>query len=208
MFGDWGATDSTGANPDQANLDAQIAASGATFAVSTGDTGYQGGSQTNYGDLYQTGPEISGVFAPAFYKDIGDGIPMFAAPGNHGLNATFLNIWPQPTAPMLSGGVSRYDAYNVPGTNPANYPSVWYAFTVGQARFYILTAAWANSNIGDGDALLRRLQRPLDHVVSRVPVARERPRDAPDADQVRGLPLPDVLRQQHGDHGHVPARPA
>ncbi len=150
VFGDWGATDATGANPDQANLDAQIAASGATFAVSAGDTGYQGGSQTNYGDLYQTGPEISGVFAAAFYKNIGDGIPMFAATGNHGLNATFLNIWPQPTAPMLSGGVSQYDAYNVPGTNPANYPSVWYAFTVGQARIYVLTAAWANSNTGTG----------------------------------------------------------
>ena len=39
VFGDWGATDSTGTNPDQANLMTQIAASGASFALSTGDIG-------------------------------------------------------------------------------------------------------------------------------------------------------------------------
>ena len=150
VFGDWGATDSTGANPDQANLMTQIAASGASFALSTGDIGYSGGSQTNYGDLFQTGANVSGVFGPSFYKLVGDGIPMFPAPGNHGFTSTFLNIWPQPTAPVLSGGKYQMDTYSVPGTKTASYPSIWYAFTVGDARFYILTAAWANSNVGDG----------------------------------------------------------
>ena len=38
----------------------------------------------------------------------------------------------------------------MPGTKTASYPSIWYAFTVGSSRFYILTAAWANSNVGNG----------------------------------------------------------
>ena len=90
------------------------------------------------------------MFGPSFYKNVGDSIPMFPAPGNHGLNSTFLNIWPQPVAPVLSGGRYAYDSYSLPGTKTASYPSVWYAFNVGNARFYILTAAWANSNVGNG----------------------------------------------------------
>jgi Calcineurin-like phosphoesterase/Purple acid Phosphatase, N-terminal domain len=151
VLGDWGFTNSSGTNPDQANLDAQIASSGALFAVGTGDTAYPGGSQTNYGDLNQVGANISDVFAPNFYKTIGDGIPMYNALGNHGQSATFLNTWPQPTAPVLSNGRSQTDTYCcVNGTNSASYPSVWYAFDVGRARIYILDAAWANSNLGTG----------------------------------------------------------
>ena len=33
-----------------------IANSGVRFALGTGDTGYANGTQTNYGDLQQTGP--------------------------------------------------------------------------------------------------------------------------------------------------------
>jgi hypothetical protein len=51
VWGDWGFTNTSGTNPDQAALDARIAASGALFALGTGDTAYPGGSQTNYGDL-------------------------------------------------------------------------------------------------------------------------------------------------------------
>jgi hypothetical protein len=36
------------------------------------------------------------------------------------------------------------------GTASANYPSVWYAFDAGPARFYMLDAAWADSNLGTG----------------------------------------------------------
>jgi hypothetical protein len=147
VFGDWGSTvDPT----DQAGVDAQIANSGALFTLSAGDVAYPSGSQTNYGDLFQTGSGVSGVFGPSFYTLIGDGMPMFTVPGNHGFNATMLNIWPQPTAPLLSGGRYQMDSYSVSGTNTANYPSVWYAFTIGNARFYMLTAAWANSNTGSG----------------------------------------------------------
>jgi hypothetical protein len=152
VWGDMGATNANGTNPDQANLDQQIAASGAQFAFGTGDTAYPSGSQTNYGDLFQTGANISTVFAPNFFKNIGDGIPMYNALGNHGLSATFLNVWPQPTAPTLSGGRYQMDTYCcVNGTNSASYPSAWYAFSVANARFYVLDATWANGNLGTGD---------------------------------------------------------
>ena len=36
----------------------------------------------------------------------------------------------------------------VNGTTSASYPSDWYAFDAGKARFYILEASWANSNVG------------------------------------------------------------
>jgi hypothetical protein len=151
VLGDWGATDAAGANPAQANLDARIANSGAMFVLGTGDTAYPGGSQTNYGDLHQRGPGVSTVFGPSFYKNIGDGIPMYNALGNHGMTATFLNVWPQPTAPALSGGRAQMDTYCcVNGTRSTRYPSVWYAFDAGATRVYILDSAWANSNLGTG----------------------------------------------------------
>jgi hypothetical protein len=104
VMGDWGAVDAGGVNPHQANLMARIAASGARFLLGTGDTAYPGGSHTNYGDLVQKGPTTGAVFGPAFYKDVGKGIPMFNALGNHGLNTTHLQVWPQAAAAAASGG--------------------------------------------------------------------------------------------------------
>jgi hypothetical protein len=148
VFGDWG---DTVAPTDQANVDAQIAGSGAQFLLGTGDTAYNSGSQTNYGDLYQTGSQVSAVFAPNFFKNIGNKIPLFNALGNHGQTTTFLNVWPMPTAPSLSGGRYQMDTYCcVNGTTSRSLPSVWYAFTVGNARFYILDATWPNGNLGTG----------------------------------------------------------
>ena len=66
VFGDWGDTVAPG---DQANLDAQIAASGAQFLLGAGDTAYNSGSQANYGDLYQTGSQISDVFGPNLLQE-------------------------------------------------------------------------------------------------------------------------------------------
>ena len=45
VLGDWGQVDASGANPDQANLMHQIAASGARFAIGTGDTAYPSGAR-------------------------------------------------------------------------------------------------------------------------------------------------------------------
>ena len=44
------------------------------------------------------------------------------------------------------------DTYCCPnGTNSARYPSAWYAFDAGVARFYVLEAAWSSSNVGTAD---------------------------------------------------------
>ena len=152
VLGDWGSQTTSSVNVDQANLLSRVAASGARFAVTTGDIAYDNGSQTNYGDLTQTGPAVSTVFGPSYWTVAGASIPMFNAVGNHGFNATALINWPETRAASSSGGryVSQtYCCTN--GTQSKSYPSAWYAFDAGRARFYVLDAAWANSNVGTTD---------------------------------------------------------
>ena len=155
VLGDWGDTTNSGVNngsvnANQAGVDAQIAASGAQFAISTGDTAYPGGTQTSYGDLSQTGPNISAVFGPSYWAKPGESIPHFVVSGNHGLNSTFLTNWPQPATVAASGGTYGMTPYpSIDGTAPANYPTSYYAFSTGGARFYLLDASWGNSNTGD-----------------------------------------------------------
>ena len=152
VFGDWGLVDSGGNNADQARLMSRIAASGARFAVTTGDTAYDSGDQRNYGDLVQHGNDTSAIFGPSFWTVVGDSIPLFNAQGNHGLNATALVNWPQDRAVSTSGGRYRMETYCCAnGTDARSYPSSWYAFNAGRARFYVLEAAWSNSNVGDAD---------------------------------------------------------
>ena len=149
VFGDWGQVDATGANPDQANLMSQIAASGARFAVTTGDTGYPDGSQIDYGDLQQTGSNTSAVFGPSFWPVAGASIPLFNGQGNHGETSAALVNWPESHAVQSSGG--RYQMDSVccqDGIHPASYPSEWYAFNAGPVRFYVLDASWDNGNVG------------------------------------------------------------
>lgn len=153
VFGDWGMVDGTGANPDLANVLGQVAGSGASFVVTTGDNAYPGGSQTSYGDLQQTGASTSAVFGPLFWKRVGKSIPGFLAMGNHGMGsgASYLVDWPQQATVAASGGRYQLDTYCcAEGTTSTSAPSVWYAFTYGQARFYVLQAAWGNSNVGTG----------------------------------------------------------
>ena len=148
VLGDWGQGYAAG-NPDQAGVMRQIAASGARFAVSTGDIGYQSGSQTAYGDLFQTGDNISGVFAPDAWTLPGRSIPLFTTTGNHGFGATFLSMWPSTEAAAASGGRWAMETYCCTnGTNSASYPSAWYAFDQGNVRFYVLEASWADHNVG------------------------------------------------------------
>jgi Calcineurin-like phosphoesterase/Purple acid Phosphatase, N-terminal domain len=154
VFGDWGAAGEAegGADNRQAQVMSQIAASGVRFAVGTGDTTTASGSQTNYGDLIQTGTNVSGVFSPSGWTQAGSKIPMFNSVGNHGFNSTHLAIWPASEAAASSGGRYVMDTYCCAnGTRSASYPSAWYAFDAGNARFYVLTAAWANSNVGTAD---------------------------------------------------------
>ena len=81
-----GARRCAAGNPDQANVISQIAASGARFAVTTGDNAYEVGSQKDYGDLYQTGDNTSAVFGPNYWKVAGASMPLFPALGNHDHN--------------------------------------------------------------------------------------------------------------------------
>jgi len=154
VFGDWGDTTNSGVNDgslnvNQAGIDAQIAASGARFAISTGDVGYQGGTQTNYGDLNQTGVDISGVFGPSYWAVPGQSVALHGVTGNHGFNSLFLTTWPQTAAVAASGGVYGMEPYpSIDGSTPGNYATAYYAFSTGGVRFYILEATWGNNNVG------------------------------------------------------------
>jgi hypothetical protein len=153
VFGDWGQANAGGANPDQANLLRQLAGSGARFAAATGDTGYPNGSQTNYGDLQQSARNISGVFGPQFWAVPGASLPLFSAVGNHSPDATFILNWPHAQAAAGSGGRYTTETYCcLNGTISKSYASAWYAFDAGVARFYVLDAAWGESNLGTGSA--------------------------------------------------------
>ncbi len=158
VFGDWGAVDSAGNNPAQASIMRQIAASGARFALTTGDNGYPAGSQANYGDLLQRGQDLSTIFGPQFWAVAGASLPLFPTIGNHGISSTTPNHphllnWPQDHAVASSGGRYTKDTYCcLEGTNSATYASAWYAFDAGVARFYVLHAAWNEANVGTGDA--------------------------------------------------------
>ncbi len=74
--------------------------------------------------------------------------------GNHGMtnydaNHPHLLNWPQDRAVVNSGGRYTKNIYCcLNATTSANYPSAWYAFDVGLARFYILDAAWGDTNLG------------------------------------------------------------
>lgn len=152
VFGDWGQVDSSGNSVDQSNLFAQVAASGARFAVTVGDNGYPNGSQQNYGDLQQKGADTSAIFGPTFWTAAGSTIPLFTAAGNHGLSGTThtdITTWTQDSAVSTSGGRYQNDTYCcVNGTSSANYGSEWYAFDAGPARFYVLDSAWGDTNTG------------------------------------------------------------
>jgi hypothetical protein len=148
VLGDWGKTYASG-NPDQANVMTRIAASGARFAVGTGDTGYPAGSQASYGDLEQTGLDISAVFGPQYWTVVGKSMPMFNSEGNHAPTTTFLTNWPSAVATAASGGQYQMDSYCcVDGITTKTYGSAWYAFDQGNARFYILDATWDGANVG------------------------------------------------------------
>ena len=149
VFGDWGKTLSAG-NPHQANVISQIAQSGARFALTTGDNAYETGSQKSYGDLYQVGDNTSAVFGPNYWKVAGASLPLFPATGNHDYNnSIILTNWPQDTAASSSGGRYQTDNYSGQnGTTPMDYPSTWYAFDAGLARFYVLNTAWDDTNSG------------------------------------------------------------
>ncbi len=140
-------------NTDQAAIDSLIGSSGAKFVVTAGDVGYSGGTQDNYGDLTQTGSEVSDIFGSSYWPEMG-GLPVFAGEGNHGQNVIGLRSWPESNTASASTpqGTYAFDSYPAPtqdGTNPGTYPDGWYAVSTGNVRIYVLDAAWADgSNVG------------------------------------------------------------
>jgi hypothetical protein len=150
VLGDTGQVDGAGNNTHQANVMRRIADSGARFAVQTGDFGHPNNDQKNFGDLIQKGTNTSAIFGPAFWKDAGTKIPVFAAPGNHGVtNNAVLTNFPQDRAVSQSGGKYEMVTYCcLNNTNSQSQQTVWYAFDVGNARYYVLTSAWSNNNLG------------------------------------------------------------
>ncbi|HEX4729517.1 MAG TPA: DNRLRE domain-containing protein, partial [Jatrophihabitans sp.] len=148
VLGDWG--DNSIANGiNQQHVDALLAGSGAQFAVSTGDIAYQTGTQTQYGNLVATGAGVSQVFGASYWKSVGDSIPLFSTTGNHGRSTTFLQNWKEAATVAASNGKYVMETYaGIDGTTSASYPSVWYAFNAGNARFYVINADWNDNNLG------------------------------------------------------------
>ena len=152
VLGDWGDIDN--AATEQASLMSSIAQTNARFAFTTGDNAYPSSNQTNYGDLVQTGASTGGVFGPQFWALPGRSMALFPALGNHGFSSSstthpHVGNWPQQMATQLCNGRYVVENYSgIDGITPANYPSTWYAFSVGNARFYVLEAAWADTNLG------------------------------------------------------------
>ena len=89
-------------------------------------------------------------FPAAVPGQLGGGTPIFAAQGNHGFttHSPYLQNFPQANTVAASGGTYSSQSYCcAAGTSgTTSYASAWYAFTWGNARFYILEAAWADPN--------------------------------------------------------------
>ncbi|MGI5403921.1 fibronectin type III domain-containing protein [Streptomyces sp. CA-135486] len=154
VLGDTGETTNSGVNDGSVNVHqsqvhALVGAAGARFVMQTGDITHPGTSQTQYGDLFQTGPDVSSWFGPSYWAQPGMTLPLFATVGNHSMTSTFTSVWKEPATTAASGGV--FDLVSYPsylGSSPISYPTTYYAFTTGGVRFYVLDTAWGNSNTG------------------------------------------------------------
>ncbi len=147
VLGDWGQ-----ATTGEANVMSQIGKSPAQFVVTTGDNVYNSGTDAEYGDLSQ-----GNVFPKQYLPALGSR-PIFASEGNHGFtqNLPYLQNFPGLTAAQASGGRFARESYCCISTLPSatNYPSAWYAFDWGSARYYVLDGAWADGTGGyQGDFL-------------------------------------------------------
>ena len=149
-----GGTDFAGSlNTEQAAIDSLIGKSGARFVVTAGDVAYAGGTQTNYGDLQQTGTEVSNVFGPSYWPQTG-GLPTFGVVGNHGQNVDGLRVWPESNTAAASSGNYDYASYpadSTDGVPVSTEPAAWYAISTGNVRIYVLDASWGDSNVGTSD---------------------------------------------------------
>lgn len=133
-------------NPDEASLYQQIGQSGAQFLVDAGDTAYNNGSQSDFGDLEQTGTttDVSNFFGPWYYPLTG-GIPLFVGSGDHNQNNTTLKLFPTPVTAAHSGGTYAYVSASGVSGFTGSAPADWYAVDTGNVRIYVLDATWGES---------------------------------------------------------------
>jgi hypothetical protein len=145
VIGDTGE-DASGPNAGEQAIYNEIGASGAQFLMIAGDVAYTGGTETDYGDLTQTGSEVSNIFGPSYFP-LTNGIPTFVADGNHGQTSDDLRIWPEVQSVASSSGTYSYGPAPAPGVDGVNNdsPSDWYAVQDGNVRIYVLDAAWEDS---------------------------------------------------------------
>ncbi len=138
-------------NGNQAAVDSLIGTSGARFVIDAGDTAYPAGNQLNYGDLQQSGTDVSDIFGPSYWPKTG-GIPTFKSNGDHGQTVVSLRNWPESTTAASTGGTYGLDAYpasSTDGTSAVSNADTWYAVQSGNVRIYMLDAAWnESSNLG------------------------------------------------------------
>jgi hypothetical protein len=138
VLGDYGA-----GTTNEAAVMSRIGASPANFVVTVGDNVYNSGLETEYGDLSQ------GNIFPSQYLPALGGKPIFASEGNHGfsINTPYIQDFASPQAAAASGGRDVSESYCCISTlsGAHSYPSAWYAFDWGSARFYVLDAAWADT---------------------------------------------------------------
>ena len=170
VIGDFGA-----GTPEEANVLSQVAKSNASFIVTAGDNAYNGGSQSDYGDL-----TTGNVFAPAYWKQVGSKLPAFPAHGNHGFttNLPYVQNWPEDSVVAASGGTQQQSPYC--GVSPApscpgstQYADTWYAFDWGVARYYVLEGAWSDSCGGAGPGYNCDAQAHFGSVAGCTPCGKE-----------------------------------
>ena len=134
-------------DPAQQALATSVARGPSRFIMGSGGVAYTG-AQVDYGDLVRPG---AGVFERGYWSEPGMSMPIFPAESNKGAFFPFVTNWKVTKTLQASGGVSKIDTYCcVNGSREQNLASVWYAFSFGRARFYVLDAAWPNGNVGTG----------------------------------------------------------
>jgi len=170
VLGDFGA-----GTIDENKVLAQIAKSNAGFIVTAGDNAYNGGSQSDYGDLTS-----GNVFGPSYWKQVGAKLPAFPAHGNHGFtnNLPYLQNWPQDSVVAASLGTQKQSTYCGVPTIPScpggtAYADTWYAFDWGVARYYVLEGAWADACGGTGPSYSCDAQAHFGSVSGCTPCGKE-----------------------------------
>ena len=182
VFGDWGQVDANGNNPDQANLLAQLATSGARFAVTTRrqrlpvrqPDELRRPPADRCGDQRDLRPALLAGARAARSR-------CSSAAGNHGSErhgprAAPTGNWPQDVAVASSGGTVLHDSTAVstaPRRRTTRAPGT--RSTPAPPRFYVLTPAWGDTQRRHRQRLRRTTTRRTWRPARPIPVAARGP---------------------------------